>query len=47
MDEKWKVGWGFVSACNMACEFCYSRAARNNGEDASLEKCINDILCLQ
>lgn len=40
MDTKkrtWNVGWGPISACNMHCEFCYSRFKREQAADLSYE----------
>ena len=34
---KWKIGWGLTNSCNMNCPFCYSKKARQDGEDISLE----------
>lgn len=31
--NKWKIGWGLVSYCNMNCEFCYSRMKRGISHD--------------
>ena len=28
MTNKWSIGWGPISACNMKCKFCYSRSNR-------------------
>ena len=34
MDKnKWSIGWGLTSDCNMSCEFCYSRMKRGKGHD--------------
>lgn len=38
MNKKWNIGWGPVSLCNMNCEFCYSRMARQEEYDLSLEQ---------
>lgn len=35
-DAKWKIGWGFTSACNMFCPFCYSKVAREQNREVSL-----------
>ena len=41
--NKWKIGWGFTATCNMNCSFCYSKSARENSEDVSLETATNFI----
>jgi radical SAM protein with 4Fe4S-binding SPASM domain len=28
-NRLWKLGWGYTSACNMRCGFCYSASVRN------------------
>ncbi|MDR2720308.1 MAG: radical SAM protein [Nitrososphaerota archaeon] len=33
--NKWNIGWGTVSDCNMNCEFCYSRLKREINNDIS------------
>ena len=42
-NKKWNVGWGVTSACNMACEFCYSKMVRQRDDDRDLQKCISFI----
>ena len=42
-SKKWNVGWGVTSACNMACEFCYSKVVRQSENDRDLKKCIDFI----
>ena len=37
MNKKWNIGWGPVSLCNMNCEFCYSRMARQEEYDLSID----------
>lgn len=32
-SQKFRVGWGVTSRCNMGCSFCYSRTCRDEGED--------------
>ena len=34
--KKWNIGWGTVSACNMKCEFCYSKTRRIPDKDLGL-----------
>jgi radical SAM protein with 4Fe4S-binding SPASM domain len=34
---KWKIGWGYTSACNMNCPFCYSKTVRRRLEEIDLE----------
>lgn len=31
--NKWNIGWGVVSLCNMNCQFCYSRMKRKDEKD--------------
>lgn len=40
---KWNIGWGCVSACNMKCEFCYSKNKRILENDISYPEWINFI----
>lgn len=35
--NKWSIGWGVISNCNMSCEFCYSRMKRKNSYDLAPE----------
>ncbi len=41
--EKLSVGWGPISACNMNCQFCYSRHKRIDSTDLQLENWIDFI----
>lgn len=41
--KKWNIGWGFTSACNMSCEFCYSKVVRKSGTDIDIDKCLEFI----
>ena len=34
--KKWEIGWGPISACNMHCQFCYSREERLTRENLGL-----------
>ena len=34
---KFNVGWGLTKKCNMYCQFCYSKAARNEVEERGIE----------
>ncbi|MBF0604467.1 MAG: radical SAM protein [Nitrospirae bacterium] len=34
--KKWHIGWGTTSACNMKCEFCYSKESRSTHNDSPL-----------
>lgn len=43
MNKLWNIGWGTVSACNMACEFCYSRFCRMPSKDLGLDEWINFV----
>ena len=44
MKKKWDIGWGPVSACNMNCQFCYSRKARTDvSGDLTLEDWLRFI----
>lgn len=36
-NPSWKIGWGFTSACNMHCPFCYSKTARRNVVETDLD----------
>ena len=31
--NKWNIGWGAVSECNMKCQFCYSQKVRKDSTD--------------
>ncbi len=35
--REWKIGWGYTSACNMNCPFCYSKTVRRQPEEIDLE----------
>ena len=35
--KKWKIGWGYTSACNMNCPFCYSKTVRHQPEEIDLD----------
>lgn len=35
--QKWNIGWGTVSSCNMKCQFCYSEHRRKYSKDLGLE----------
>ncbi|MCM1154963.1 MAG: radical SAM protein [Roseburia sp.] len=41
--NKWNIGWGTVSACNMNCQFCYSRHKRKDSHDLGYEDWIHFI----
>lgn len=41
--NKWKIGWGVTSKCNMKCRFCYSRKARNEDKELPLKKLTNFV----
>ena len=41
MKKKWDIGWGPVSACNMNCQFCYSKKVRS---DSSCDLTLKDWL---
>lgn len=34
--KKWNIGWGTVAACNMKCQFCYSKERRKQGQQLEL-----------
>lgn len=34
--KKWNIGWGTVAACNMKCQFCYSKERRKQGQPLGL-----------
>lgn len=45
LNRKWDIGWGYISECNMKCEFCYSKDARHNINPIDLkvaQKFVND-----
>lgn len=35
--KKWNIGWGTVAACNMECQFCYSKERRKLMESIIVE----------
>ena len=35
--KKYNIGWGLTNACNMNCQFCYSKETRNNIEQLGIE----------
>ena len=37
LNKKWDIGWGYVSDCNMNCEFCYSKDARQHAAPVDLK----------
>lgn len=37
MNKKINIGWGLTNICNMNCEFCYSKEARNEGENCGID----------
>lgn len=39
----WNIGWGAVSACNMKCEFCYSKASRIPHKDLGLQEWLSFV----
>lgn len=41
--QKWNIGWGPVSSCNMNCAFCYSKSKRKDSKDLTLEDWIRFI----
>lgn len=41
--KKWNIGWGAIAACNMNCEFCYSKNKRKNISSLTLSNWINFI----
>jgi len=34
--DKWKIGWGITSSCNMQCPFCYSYSVRTENESLKI-----------
>ena len=34
---KYNVGWGLTNACNMNCQFCYSKQARHEIDECKIE----------
>lgn len=43
MIMKWNVGWGITSACNMNCEFCYSKKVRSHTADLPIADCYKFV----
>ena len=43
MKKKWNVGWGISSACNMKCQFCYSKNVREKSFDLGYDDWIKFI----
>lgn len=41
--QKWNIGWGTVSLCNMKCKFCYSRSKRDEKQDLIYDDWIKFI----
>lgn len=41
--KKFNVGWGITNLCNMNCKFCYSKEARKNEDETSINDWINFI----
>lgn len=41
--KKYNVGWGLTNICNMNCAFCYSKDARLNMDDISINDWIKFI----
>ena len=41
--KKWNIGWGTVSACNMKCEFCYSKTRRIPDKDLGLTEWLTFV----
>lgn len=39
MKKIWNIGWGYVSQCNMNCEFCYSKEVREPLSKLNLDIC--------
>ena len=40
---KWNIGWGTISACNMNCQFCYSKNKRKDSHDLKYEDWVRFI----
>lgn len=36
-SPKWQIGWGYTSACDMRCPFCYSRTVRQHPQETPLD----------
>lgn len=36
-SEKWTVGWGFTTRCDLKCPFCYSSKVRQNSQFKELD----------
>ena len=43
MAKKFNIGWGLTNKCNMKCQFCYSKKARNEVKDCTLEDWIRFV----
>lgn len=41
--KKWNIGWGTIAACNMKCQFCYSKERRKVGAPLGLSDWIKFI----
>lgn len=41
--KKWNIGWGTIAACNMKCQFCYSKERRKQGTSLGLSDWITFI----
>ena len=41
--KKYSVGWGLTNICNMNCQFCYSKIARDKNQELSLSDWIKFI----
>ena len=41
--RKWNIGWGTISACNMNCQFCYSKNKRKDSHDLEYEDWVRFI----
>ena len=40
---KYNVGWGITNACNMNCQFCYSKETRKKTEDIGIKDWIKFV----
>lgn len=38
-NKIWDIGWGYISQCNMRCEFCYSKEVRKSLQKLNLDIC--------
>ena len=43
MKKKWSIGWGISSACNMNCQFCYSKHVREKSSDLKYDDWVRFI----